>query len=62
VYIISYFRVLRRIFGRNREKVAGGWENYIMRSFMICTVSKIRMMISRRIRWGFYTAGIGEAE
>jgi len=30
-------RVLRRIFGPKRNKVTGGGENYIMRSFMICT-------------------------
>jgi hypothetical protein len=30
-------RVLRRIFGPKRDEVTGKGENYIMRSFMICT-------------------------
>jgi len=30
-------RVLRRIFGPKRDKITGKWENYIMRSLMICT-------------------------
>jgi hypothetical protein len=30
-------RVLRRIFGPKREEVTGNGENFIMRSFMICT-------------------------
>jgi hypothetical protein len=30
-------RVLRRIFGRERDEVTGSGENYIMRSLMICT-------------------------
>jgi len=29
-------RVLWRIFGRKRDEVTGGGENYIIRSFMIC--------------------------
>ena len=29
--------VLRRIFGSKRDEVTGEWENYITRSFMICT-------------------------
>jgi hypothetical protein len=28
-------RVLRRIFGSQREEVTGGWKNCIMRSFII---------------------------
>jgi hypothetical protein len=31
-------RVLRRIFGLNREEVAGGWGNCIMKSFIKMTV------------------------
>jgi hypothetical protein len=30
-------RVLRRIFGAERDEVTGNGENYIMRSLMICT-------------------------
>jgi len=34
-------RVLRRIFGPERDEVTGSGENYIMRSLMICTVHPI---------------------
>jgi hypothetical protein len=34
-------RVLRRIFGPKREEVAGGWRNYIMRSFITCALYKM---------------------
>jgi hypothetical protein len=34
-------RVLRRIFGHKREKVTGQGENYIMRSFILCTFYQI---------------------
>ena len=30
-------RVLRRVFGPKRDEVTGNGENYIMRSFVICT-------------------------
>jgi hypothetical protein len=30
-------RVLRRIFGPKRDAVTGNGENYIMRSWMVCT-------------------------
>jgi len=34
-------RVLRKIFGPKRDNVQGSGENYIMRSFMICTSHQI---------------------
>jgi len=34
-------RVLRRIFGHNRDRVAGGGENYTVRSLVICTLHQI---------------------
>ena len=34
---ISQNRLLRRIFGPKRDKVAGSGGNYIMKSLMICT-------------------------
>ena len=34
-------RVLRRIFGSKKDEVPGGRENYIMKSFMICTPHQI---------------------
>ena len=41
-------RVLRRIFGHRREEVKGSGENYIMRSFMICTAHPILFGRSNR--------------
>jgi len=34
-------RVLRRLFGPKREEVTGEWENYIMKSLVICTPYRI---------------------
>jgi len=34
-------RVLRRIFGPKRDEVTGNGENYIMKSFVICTPYRI---------------------
>jgi hypothetical protein len=34
-------RVLRRIFGPQRDEVTGSGENYIMRSLIICTPHSI---------------------
>jgi hypothetical protein len=34
-------RVLRRIFGPNRDEVTGEWRNYIMRSFITCTLRQV---------------------
>jgi hypothetical protein len=34
-------RVLRRIFGPKRDEVTGGWRNYIMKSFITCTLLQV---------------------
>jgi len=34
-------RVLRRIFGPQRDRVTGGWEKYKMRSLMTCTPHQV---------------------
>jgi hypothetical protein len=34
-------RVQRRIFGPKKDEVTGEWENYRMRSLMICTPNQI---------------------
>jgi hypothetical protein len=34
-------RLLRRIFEPKREEVTGKWENYIIRSLMICTAHPV---------------------
>jgi hypothetical protein len=37
-------RVLRRIFGRKRDKVIGGWRKLqIMRSFITCTLRQVKL-------------------
>jgi len=38
---VSENRVLRRIFGPNRDEVTGGGEKYMMKNFMICTPHQI---------------------
>jgi hypothetical protein len=53
--------VLRRIFGRKRMKLREGRENFITRSFVICTLHQIiRMIKSRRMRWVGHVARMGE--
>jgi hypothetical protein len=34
-------RVLKRIFETKRDKVIGGWENYIMKSFVTYTLRHV---------------------
>jgi len=41
-------RVLRRIFGLQREKVTEVWRKYIRRSLMICTAHQILFGRSNR--------------
>jgi hypothetical protein len=52
--------VLRRIFGPKRDEVTGGWENCIMRSFVICTLVQVRIIKSRRMRLAEHVARLGE--
>jgi hypothetical protein len=51
-------RVLRRIFGPKRDEVTGNGENYIMRSWMICTPYPI----SCGWRWAGHVARMGEGK
>jgi hypothetical protein len=46
-------RVLRRIFGRKREEVAGGWRRLHNEELQNLYVSPniIRVITSRRMRW-----------
>jgi hypothetical protein len=39
-------RVLRRVFGSKREEVSGEWRKLHMRSFVICTLHQILLVIS----------------
>jgi hypothetical protein len=55
-------RVLRRIFGLNRDKVTGGWRklhNEELHNFYF-SPSITRMMKSRRMRWARRVVRIGE--
>jgi hypothetical protein len=44
-------RALRRIFGPNRNKLTGVWENFIMRSSMICTPHPLVCGLQNREEW-----------
>jgi hypothetical protein len=44
-------RVLRRIFGPKRDEVTGEWQNYIMRSLMICTPHPVLFSRPNREEW-----------
>jgi hypothetical protein len=55
-------RVLRRIFGSMRDEVAGGWRtvhNEELRDLYL-SLSIIRIIKSRRMRWAGYVARMGE--
>jgi hypothetical protein len=55
-------RVLRRIFGPKRDEVTGGWRklhNGGLHS-LYSSPSIIRMIKSRRMRWAWHVARIGE--
>jgi hypothetical protein len=55
-------RVLRRIFGPKRENVAGGWRKLHNEELHNLYVSPniIRVIKSRRMRWGWHMACIEE--
>jgi hypothetical protein len=53
-------KVLRRIFGHRRDETKKDGEDYIIRSFMICTFNQILFGISNQenLRWVEYVARI----
>jgi hypothetical protein len=57
-------RVLRGIFGPKRNEVIGGWRNVHNENLhnSYCSLSTIRIIKSRRMRWAGHVAPIGEAE
>jgi hypothetical protein len=55
-------RVLRRIFGPKRDEVTGGWRKLHNEELqnLYFSPSIIRMIKSRRMRWGGHVARMGE--
>jgi hypothetical protein len=55
-------RVLRRIFGVKREEVAGEWIKLHKEEFrdLYSSPSIIRIIKSRRMRWAWHVAQMGE--
>jgi hypothetical protein len=55
-------RVLRRIFGPQRDGVTGGWRKLHNEELhnLYSSPSKIRIIKSRRMRWAGYVARMGE--
>jgi hypothetical protein len=55
-------RVLRKMFGTKRDKVAGGWRQLHNEGLhnLYCPPNIIRMIKSSRMRWAGHVAGMGE--
>jgi hypothetical protein len=55
-------RVLRRIFEPKRDGVTGGWRKLHNEElhYVYSSSSKIRMIMSRRMRWAGHVARMGE--
>jgi hypothetical protein len=55
-------RVLRRIFGRRRDGVTGGWRKLHKKELhnLYSSPSIIRIIESRRMRWAGHVARMGE--
>jgi hypothetical protein len=60
---MSENRVLRRIFGPNRDEVTGGWRilHYEIHN-LYSSPSVMRMIKSRRMRWTGHVARTGEKQ
>jgi hypothetical protein len=52
-------KLFRKIFGPKKDEVTREWENYITRSFMICTFRIIRLIKSRMMRWAGHVSRMG---
>jgi hypothetical protein len=52
--------VLRRIFGPKRDEVTGGWRKLHNEEVHDLYSSPNRMIKSRRMRWAWYVARMGE--
>jgi len=56
--------VLRRIFGRKREKIAGEWRTLHNEELNepYCSPSIVRMIKARGMRWAGHVARVGRGE
>jgi hypothetical protein len=54
--------VLRRIFGPRRDEVTGGWRKVHNEELhnLYCSLSIIRMIRSRRMRWAGHVTQMGK--
>jgi hypothetical protein len=61
---VCEYRLLKKIFGLERDEVRGGWRK--LRNKELCnfylTPSIIRMIKSRRIRWARYVTRMGTGD
>jgi hypothetical protein len=61
---VSENRILRILFELKGKEVTGGGENYIMKSFIICSLLRnlieqfSRLIKSRRMRWNIQHHGV----
>jgi len=57
-------RVLRRIFGHERDEVTGKWIKLHNEEFndLYSSLNILRLIISRRMRWAGHVARIGEGK
>jgi hypothetical protein len=62
--IVFENRVLRKIFGAERDEVTGEWRNLHNRELndLYCSPNIVRVIKSRRMRWAGYVAHIWTGE
>jgi hypothetical protein len=53
-------RVLRRVFGRNKDEVTGEWRKLHNEELLYSLPNIVRVVKSRRMRWAGHVAFIGE--
>jgi hypothetical protein len=53
-------RVPRRIFGSERDEVAGSGEHFIMRSCMVCTLHQRALGRFKGTKWTEHVESMGE--
>jgi hypothetical protein len=60
--MLSYYRVLRRIFGPKRDEITGEWRRLHNKELyaLYSSPSIIRVIKSRRLRWAGHVVRMGE--